>query len=150
MMIMFYPNMNTLSVVELLIKSGTNINPQDKFGWTALMIFIKRTEIEFRLQNTTIINIVKLFLENGADIYLKNNDRESFLSMLLQNDDVDDIIEMISMYHQNLIECMFIDTKIKINRIFKICNSEIIKRWMLLNFLISDIRWYIFEFLLNL
>jgi ankyrin repeat protein len=51
-----------LEIVKYLIEAGANINDQNKFNYTPLMI----ASINNRL------NMVKLLIENGADVNAKN------------------------------------------------------------------------------
>ena len=55
-----------MSIVELLLKSGANVNTKDSLGNTPLHLAVKENNIL----------MVILLIEKGANIKLKNRDHE--------------------------------------------------------------------------
>lgn len=103
---------NSLTMLRLLIDSGANLNLQDKTGKTALMrycrqltpdlimMLIKSKNIDLNIQdkngvtapihllcsnyisNDEKINIMKLFLDKGIDVNIKDNHDNDLLNMI--------------------------------------------------------------------
>jgi len=53
-----------ISTVKLLIQSGANINLQDKYGWTALMIACEYSPV----------SVIQMLIDAGADTNLQTRD----------------------------------------------------------------------------
>ena len=66
-----------LNRVKEAIKEGVNINARNNYGYTALMyaVYQGRSHI-FKITNTNndYLDIIKLLIENGADVNAKRND----------------------------------------------------------------------------
>ena len=66
-----------LKIVKLLIRKTNKINYKSEFGETTLMIcFESKTNIFIKYE------IIKLLLENKADIYIKNDEGKNILKMV--------------------------------------------------------------------
>ena len=66
-----------LQIIKLLMRKTNKINYKDEFGKTLLMIcFESKTNIFIRY------DIIKLLLENKADIYIKNDRGKNILNIL--------------------------------------------------------------------
>lgn len=70
-----------VEMFELLLRSGVDINAQDKWGCTAL----------HHVAYFNYDNIVKLLLEYGADYLLKNSDGDTALNLAEKNNSVEAI-----------------------------------------------------------
>ena len=72
-----YPIDNFLEIIKLLIRKGSKINYQDSHGDTALMICFER-----KYDELIKFDIIKLFLDNKADIYIKNKKGKNILKII--------------------------------------------------------------------
>ena len=72
-----------LEIIKLIIRKGSKINYQDRDGYTALMIC-------FESNNNILIkyDIIKILLDNKADIYLKNENNKNILDIIKNKIDV--------------------------------------------------------------
>jgi hypothetical protein len=73
-----------IEVVEILIKSGININEQDRYGLTPLCCVIGRIFYYYKSSNKTkdsTLSIAKILLENGADPNIPNKKGETALDL---------------------------------------------------------------------
>uniref|UniRef100_A0A6G6AD42 Ankyrin repeat-containing protein n=1 Tax=Borely moumouvirus TaxID=2712067 RepID=A0A6G6AD42_9VIRU len=57
---------NNIQIIKLLIESGVDLNMQNIYGWTALMLVCKYSDINNN------IDIVKLLIESGANLNIQN------------------------------------------------------------------------------
>ena len=66
-----------LEIIKLMIRKGSKTNNQDSHGYTALMIC-------FESNNNVLIkyDIIKILLDNKADVYIKNNNNENILDFV--------------------------------------------------------------------
>ena len=64
-----FNSLNLLDAIKKLIKNGIDLNCQDKFGNTALIIAM---ENHYNLTLSDIEDIIDILIENGANIYTRN------------------------------------------------------------------------------
>jgi len=67
----------TVNLMNIIIAAGTDVNHKNDRGITALMqisMLISQCQNECEYEN--MINMIKLLIENGADINLKDNEGE--------------------------------------------------------------------------
>ena len=82
------PNRNSsLEIAKLLIENGPNVNLQDKYGFTALMLYCINGSND----------LVKLLIENGANVNLKNTDGWTALMCLMVLNNKKNLLELIEL-----------------------------------------------------
>ncbi len=72
---------SNVETVKLLIDNGADVNIRGNDGWTALMY------ATCNFQNSNI-ETAKLLLDSGADIQITNDNDETILDRLLENEEV--------------------------------------------------------------
>ena len=84
-----------LEIIKLLIRKGSEINCQDFYGNTTLMLSFKSN-----LNKLIKYDIIKLLLDNKADIYLKNKKGKNILDIVKNSigSDNSDIYSLIFNY----------------------------------------------------
>jgi len=78
-------------IVELLLKSGANLEEKNEQGQTALMIAIQENKESSHLE------VIKTLLKAGADLLYTDNTGRTALDWAQQNDD-DDVIRLLIQY----------------------------------------------------
>lgn len=87
--LLFYADMVTdVEVYKTLIKYGADVNLQNCFGLNALIGICNATLFSYCYRPENLYDIVKLFLEAGADILLKDKYGNTALDILCHNDTV--------------------------------------------------------------
>jgi ankyrin repeat protein len=119
-----------LKIIELLIKSGTNVNSQDNKGFTSL------TEIlyEHNKNNHNNNEIAKLLIKYGADVNLQSIYGTTPLKIAVENDN----IEMVKILINNGAN-IFVKTLLDEN-LLKFTKNEIIKNLLKKYGLIENIN----------
>ena len=78
-----FPNENFLEIIKLLIRKGSKINYKEFYGDTALIICFEK-----KYDELIKFNIIKLFLDNKADIYIKNKKGKNILKIVQEKIDI--------------------------------------------------------------
>lgn len=79
---------NSYQIIKFLIEFGADVNKKDQIGETAFFIFCKNIsaaendKLETPENCCIIMEIVKLFLNNGANIHIKNDEGSTILHEL--------------------------------------------------------------------
>lgn len=94
-------------IVAALVKSGANINEQSIDGTTPLILACKQGNL----------NAAKILIDNGADIYLKDNDKKIAFNYINNKKHVMEIISTVSEEENNIISSKFRNSNIKANSI---------------------------------
>ena len=66
-----------LQIIKLLIRNHSQVNYKDIYGLTSLMVCF-----ELRYNMLIRYDIIKILLDNKADIYIKNNNNENILNIV--------------------------------------------------------------------
>ena len=86
-----------LEIFKLLIKNDYQINSKDKYGDTPLMIYI------FNNNNKYIrCDIIKLLLDNKADVYIQNDQGENILKYIKKHFDMNSDVYSLIFNYKNL------------------------------------------------
>ncbi|WIH89425.1 ankyrin repeat domain-containing protein [Brachyspira pilosicoli] len=94
-------------IAAALVKSGANINEQGIDGTTPLILACKQGNL----------NAAKILIDNGADIYIKDNDKKIAFNYINNTKNVMEIIYTVSKEENNIISSKFENSNIKANTI---------------------------------
>ena len=90
-------NYDDLEKIKLLVSKGSKINCQDGYGQTSLMeCFVKSRDY------LLIFNIIKLLLDNKADIYIKNKKGKNIFDIVKDTIGVNSNIYSLIFNYMNL------------------------------------------------
>lgn len=67
------------SMVQFLVSKGADVNHKDVFGWTPLMALAGLIRVDKELLYSTPLDMMKTFVQQGANISLRGRNRESVL-----------------------------------------------------------------------
>jgi serine/threonine-protein phosphatase 6 regulatory ankyrin repeat subunit B len=87
-----------ISLVELFVANGADVNRQDKKGMTALMYFVQKYYHDKSVYNTYINYLVK----NDFTLEIRNTNRDTALSIVVQKYDEYMIRLLLSLYKNNV------------------------------------------------
>lgn len=120
----FYDNNYNKNKIEILIKSGANINIQNNNGMTALMEYVYL--MCMNNYYTIDMNMIKLFIDNGADPNIKDFiNGNTILSFLFQTQfhiksNVEIILYLIKISNILLIDIINLFTYVPKNLLYKL------------------------------